>query len=204
MKGFLLLAALACAAPLTAQTAGETGATVLKFNAGSRAAALSGAYSSAYGDADALFFNPAGIAAMGSGASFSYETRASGIALGSLAAFTHIRALRLGASLVYLDAGDIDEIVPAAEFGFNTGTTTGNRLDAGEIAARVSMALPLVAGLSASHGSRRAASAIVRSNAARAEAGSSPSCTPRRPSATSRSGTLDAQSPARMVPIEMG
>ena len=59
MKGFLLLAALACAAPLAAQTAGETGATVLKFNAGSRAAALSGAYSSAYGDADALFFNPA-------------------------------------------------------------------------------------------------------------------------------------------------
>jgi hypothetical protein len=146
MKCLMLLAALASAAPLASQTAGETGAHVLQFHAGSRAAALSGAYTSAYGDADALFFNPAGIAAMASGASFSYETHASDVALGSVAAFTHIRALRFGASLVYLNAGDIAEIVPDGEFGFNSGTATGNRIDAGEIATRVSVALPLFAG----------------------------------------------------------
>ena len=47
-------------------------------------------------------------------------------------------------------------------------------------------------------------SAIIRSNSARALPTSSPSFTPSRPSAVSRSGTLLAQSPARIRPIEMG
>ena len=43
-----------------------------------------------------------------------------------------------------------------------------------------------------------------RSNSARASATGSPSATPRRPSATSRSGTDEAQSPPCSVPIESG
>ena len=147
MTRFVLMSAiLACAAPAVAQTAGETGAVVLQFNAGARAGALSGAYSSAYGDADALYYNPAGIAAARSGASFSYEAHSTDVALGSLAAFTHVRALRFGASLVYLDAGTISEMTPDPEFGFLTGTASGNSVSAGELAGRVSVAIPLLTG----------------------------------------------------------
>jgi hypothetical protein len=54
-----LLAAFA-AAPLAAQGVGTTGAQVMQLPAGARAAALSGAYTAASGDADVLFYNPAG------------------------------------------------------------------------------------------------------------------------------------------------
>ena len=52
---------------------GTTGAVVLQLLAGSRAAALSGAYVAATGDADVLFYNPAGIGSLSAGASLSYQ-----------------------------------------------------------------------------------------------------------------------------------
>ncbi|MGQ0815632.1 MAG: PorV/PorQ family protein [Gemmatimonadota bacterium] len=138
-----VIAMLGVAAPLLAQNAGETGAQVLQFNAGARASALSGAYTSAHADADALFYNPAGIAAARTGASVAYENYATDITFGSLAGFTQFGSVRVGASIVYLDAGEIPERIPDPEFGNNTGIATGNSVSAGEIAARVSAALPL-------------------------------------------------------------
>lgn len=142
MKRALFLA-LSLAAPLHAQTAGTTGAQVLQFNAGARAAALSGAYSAVRADADALFYNPAGIADASRGASFGYETYATDVAFGSGAGFTRLGRVSVGLSMAYLDAGKIAEVVPSDEFGGNTGTATGASASASETAARVSFALPL-------------------------------------------------------------
>ncbi len=61
-----------------------------------------------------------------------------------------------------------------------------------------------VGGLSASHESWAAAWARAFSNAALASANDSPGITPYRPSATRRSGTVLAQSPAWMMPTLMG
>ena len=61
-----------------------------------------------------------------------------------------------------------------------------------------------VTGWSRSHGSAALASATACSRAARACSTGSSSATPSRPSATSRSGTVEAQSPACTRPIESG
>lgn len=143
MKRLLLPALLALAAPLSAQSAGKTGAQVLQFNAGARAAALSGAYSAVSGDADALFYNPAGIAAARYGASAAYETYSQDVAFGSVAGFARVGAATLGAGIAYLDAGQIEEILPDPDFGGNTGIPTGNLVSANETAARLAVALPL-------------------------------------------------------------
>jgi hypothetical protein len=143
MKRWLVLVLFCAATPLGAQTAGKAGAQVLQFNAGARAAALSGAYSAARGDADALFYNPSGIALARRGASLAYETFTIDVAFGSFAGFTRIGNTRIGASIAYLDAGAIDEIVPDPVFGGATGVATGNQVTASETAARLSFALPL-------------------------------------------------------------
>ena len=59
-------------------------------------------------------------------------------------------------------------------------------------------------GWSASQGSAAQTAATVASSSARACSIVSPRATPRRPSAVRRSGTVDAQSPAAMVPIDSG
>jgi len=145
MMRLLAFGLLLAAAPLHAQSAGETGAQVLQFNAGARAAGLSGAYSAAR-DADALFYNPAGIALAKRGASLAYETFTVDVAFGSFAGFTRLGNARIGASIAYLDAGDVDEIVPDPNFGGATGTSTGNKVTATETAARLSIALPILDG----------------------------------------------------------
>lgn len=142
---FLLLCVMA-AAPLHAQSAGRSGAQVLQINAGARAAGLSGAYSAAQGDADALFYNAAGIAGSQRGVSVAYETYSTDVAFGSLAGYTRIGSLVLGASIAYLNAGSVAEIEPSDEFGGNTGTPTGNSVSATESAGRLSLALPLRGG----------------------------------------------------------
>ncbi|MGQ0561993.1 MAG: hypothetical protein ACT443_08985 [Gemmatimonadota bacterium] len=148
MRKLFLIAGLpiALATPLHAQSAGETGAQVLQFSPGGRAGAFSGAYTAVSADADALFYNPAGIAAARTGAAAAYENYTNDVAFGSLAGFTRLGSVSIGASLVYLDAGEVAELVPDPEFGGNTGTATGNRVSAGEVAGRVSFALPLRAG----------------------------------------------------------
>jgi hypothetical protein len=146
VTGGLLCAVLGPASPLHAQGAGSTGATVLQLLAGSRAAALSGAYAGARGDADVLFYNPAGIAGLEAAAGLSYQRHVEeiGVATGS-AAFRAGRIV-LGASAVFLDYGDIDELVPDPDFGGQTGIPTGNTVSATEIAARVAAALPMLDG----------------------------------------------------------
>ena len=147
MKRLLLFAALLAAAPLHAQeTAGSTGAQVLQFLPGSRAASLSGAYTAVAGDADALFYNPAGIASLRRAATLSYESYVADVAFGSLGVATRLSSFTIGASVAFLNAGDINVVVPDPEFGGNTGSETGETASASESALRVVAALPLLDG----------------------------------------------------------
>jgi hypothetical protein len=138
------LAAVLLAAPAGAQQgAGSTGATVLQLTPGSRAAALSGAYTSATGDADVVFYNPAGLASLRTGASFSYERFVEDIALGSLSGAFRAGSLSIGAGLAYLNAGSVREVIPDPIFGGERGNETGNTVSESEAAGRLSASLPL-------------------------------------------------------------
>ena len=152
MSSVLPLAALLFAhglvrpAPLAAQDGpGSTGATVLQLLAGSRAGALSGAYTAGSGDADVLFYNPAGIAGLGAAASLSYQSHVEDIGVATGAGAFRIGRVVLGASAIFLDYGEIEELRPDPAFGNQTGVATGNMLGASEVAARVAAALPLLA-----------------------------------------------------------
>lgn len=131
------------AAGASAQGAGSTGGTVLQVLAGSRAAALSGAYTGATNDADVLFYNPAGVAGLEAAASLSYQRYVQDIGVASGAGVIRIGQLAIGASIVFLDYGDIDELVPDPDFGGQTGRLTGRTLSSSESAARLSGALEL-------------------------------------------------------------
>lgn len=171
MKRVLLCAAL-LASPLHAQSAGKTGAQVLQFNAGARAGALSGAYTAALGDADVMFYNPAGIAGGRRGASVGLEKFSSDVMFGSIAGYTQLNGFAVGASIAYLDAGDIAEVVPDADFNGSLGTPTGARLSASESVARLSTALNAGAfRLGASVGLVSSAIAEVNEHAAFADVG---------------------------------
>lgn len=132
------------ASPLQAQKgAGTTGATLLQLTPGSRAGALSGAYTAASGDADVIFYNPAGIGTLRSGASLSYERFVEDVSLGSGAGVLHFGSLALGLGASYLDAGSISELVPDPNFGGERGEETGRTLSANESSIRLAAALPL-------------------------------------------------------------
>ena len=143
----LLMAAAAHAAarPAVAQGSGATGAQVLQFNAGARAAAFSGAYTAASGDADAIFYNPAG-GALQAAVSVGYERYISDVSFATAAGAFRVGRLSIGVAGAFLDVGGIDEIVPDPDFGGNTGIPTGNRVSATEAAARLAVAMPLDAG----------------------------------------------------------
>jgi hypothetical protein len=123
---------------------GTTGAVVLQLLAGSRAAALSGAYSAATGDADVLFYNPAGIASLSAGASLSYQRHVEDIGVATGAGALAVGRIVLGASAIFLDYGDVAELRPDPAFGGQTGLPTGNTVGASEVAARFAAALPLM------------------------------------------------------------
>jgi hypothetical protein len=144
MKARSTLVALLLLAPLAvqAQGAGSTGAQVLQLTAGGRASALSGAYTAVSSDVDALFYNPAGVATLRYGAALAYETYVEDIALASFAGVVRFGALSLGLSGLFLDGGEISEIVPDPAFGGNTGMPTGRVASASEGIARLSFALP--------------------------------------------------------------
>jgi hypothetical protein len=147
MRRALFLAALLFAAPLSAQdNAGATGAQVLQFLPGSRAASLSGAYTAVAGDADALFYNPAGLAPLRRAATLSYESYVADVAFGSLGAATRVGSFTLGAAVAFLNAGDVREVIPDPEFGGNTGTETGATVSASESALRLVAARPFADG----------------------------------------------------------
>jgi hypothetical protein len=140
--GMLLLTA--CVPALVGgQGAGATGAQVLQFVAGSRAAALSGAYTAASGDADALFYNPAGVATLQRGAALAYERYVADVALASFGGVLSLGRLTVGLGGVYLDGGEIDELVPDPDFGGNRGIATGRSVSATEMVARLSAATSL-------------------------------------------------------------
>lgn len=140
----VLAGALLCAAPLAAQDgAGSAGAVVLQLPAGSRAPALSGAYAGVSNDADALFYNPAGIAGLDGAATVSYQRHVEDIGFASAGGAFRVGRVVVGASLLMLDYGDIAEIVPDDDFGGQTGRPTGNTIGSSELAARVSAAMPL-------------------------------------------------------------
>ena len=126
-----------------AQGTGTTGAQVLQFVAGSRASAMAGAYVAADGDADALFYNPAGIVTMRMGASLSYETYVEEIALGSFGGVARLGRFSVGLGAVYLNGGDIIEVVPDPVFGGNRGIATERTFSASEVAARLSLGMPI-------------------------------------------------------------
>ena len=145
MRSAVVLAVLALtAAPLAAQNgAGTAGAAVLQLLAGSRAPALSGAYTGIAGDADALFYNPAGTGTIAGAGSLSYQRHVEDIGLLSAAGALRTGRVVIGASLLLLDYGDIDEIVPDDDFGGETGRPTGATVSASELAARIGAAIPL-------------------------------------------------------------
>jgi len=126
-----------------AQGAGATGAQVLQFPAGSRAAGFSGAYAGATGDADVLFYNPAGAASLRLGAALAFETLVEDMTLSSLAGAVRVGKFTLGVSGLFLDAGEIAEVVPDPDFGGSTGRPTGLNVSASEAVARFGIALPV-------------------------------------------------------------
>ena len=143
----LVTAALAAwAGDVRGQDAGRTGATVLQLPAGARAAALSGAYSAAASDADVLFYNPAGAAALGAAASASYLRHVLDISATTAAGAVRLGPLTLGAATALLDAGEVRVVEPDPEYGGERGRETGERASASESATRLAAALPLRGG----------------------------------------------------------
>lgn len=141
------LVALAAAAPARAQQgAGVAGGTVLQMPAGSRAATFSGAYTGMTGDADVLFYNPAGLASLNAGAGAAFEPLVEGISFGSAAGSFHVGRLALGAGVAYLNGGSVDVITPDPLFGGQRGATTGQTASATESAVRVAASYPFAAG----------------------------------------------------------
>ena len=141
------LAVLAAAAPARAQQgAGVAGGTVLQLPAGSRAPSFSGAYSAVTGDADVVFYNPAGLSSLNAGAAIAFEPLVLGISFGSVAGSFRVGKLALGAGISYLNGGTVDELTPDPLFGGQRGTPTGQTASASESAVRVAAALPLMNG----------------------------------------------------------
>jgi hypothetical protein len=142
------LAVCAAAHPYqaAAQGAGATGFEVLQMPAGGRAAALAGAYTALGADADAIFYNPAGIALLAQSASVSYQRHVMDISLGSLAGTVRVGPAVVGAGLVFLDGGEVPEIVPDERFAGQRGRATGATVSARESAARIGVAAPIMEG----------------------------------------------------------
>ncbi|MFT5144083.1 MAG: hypothetical protein ACI80V_002530 [Rhodothermales bacterium] len=142
----LVVAALLGAAPVAAQTFGDSGggtktiskvATTagqfLKLGVGARAIGMGGSFVAEASDLSAMYWNPAGLARMGgSGIQFnhtqyladvSYSVAAFGINLGAAGA--------IGASLIYLDSGDMAVRTTARPTG------TGERFKAQDLALQL-------------------------------------------------------------------
>jgi hypothetical protein len=142
------LAALLLAAATTAAAQGAGTATleVLQMHAGTRAGALAGAYTAVGGDADALFYNPAGIAGLSGAVGLSYQRHAMDVNVGSASGATRVGRFVIGAGIVYLDAGEEPVLVPDEAFGGERGVETGEMVGARESATRLSVGMPLMGG----------------------------------------------------------
>jgi hypothetical protein len=129
------------ASPVLGQGAGSTASQLLHLQAGGRSAGLSGAVASLYGDAESLFYNPAGVATLSAAAAFSVQRHVEEINIGSLAGGSRIGPVVIAAGITYLDAGTIQVIRPAP--GGQRGDETGQIARANESIARLGAALPL-------------------------------------------------------------
>jgi hypothetical protein len=123
---------MAAAAPATAQRGAPAG-LVLERPATAEFVAVGGTAAATARDETALFANPAGLAAItGAGAGGSWQPYIADARLVAAA----VGATALGGGIAVgirsLDYGDIDEIVP--DPGGQTGTPTGRRLGANELA----------------------------------------------------------------------
>ena len=100
----------------------------LRVQSSARAEALGGSFLTYYGDADIIFYNPAGMKlAEGSPVSFSFTKHLLDINLASLAYSTEIENIgRFGAAVQYINYGTFDR---ADEFGNRNG-----EFGAGELA----------------------------------------------------------------------
>jgi hypothetical protein len=137
MRTLLLIAMAAAAAPLGAQASGA----VLVLPSSARAAGAGDAAPMA-GGASALFYGAQRLAGERS-ASASAGTWIGGAQLSSLAASMPIgRQTVIGLGIQSLDYGSADEIVPDPLTGGTTGTATGNRVGANDVAATVGLSKP--------------------------------------------------------------
>ncbi len=141
----LALATTVATTPAQAQ-GGVASASVLQMPAGSRAAGFAGGYSAATGDADVLFYNPAGLSSLSAGAGFAFEPFVEGISYGSASGSTHVGRVSLGAGVSFLDGGSVDVLTPDPNFGGQRGTLTGESATATESAARLAASVPFAGG----------------------------------------------------------
>jgi len=104
------VSAVIFAGPLRASDEGTAAAQILKLGAGSRPAAMGDAYAADSTDAEGLFYNPAGLAAIKGGeAYFTHSLLVESIGLSSLAAAVKTEKLGvIAAGAQYLTYGDID------------------------------------------------------------------------------------------------
>ena len=140
-----VLSALVFAAPASGQGPGSATGTVLRLDAGTRAAALGGAYAAIGGDPDALFYNPASVGRGGGGVALGYQAYVEDVSIGSIAAGWSIGPVVVGLGVAYLDAGDIAEVVPDPRYDGERGSTTGETFGATEAVGRLAGA-PLLDG----------------------------------------------------------
>ncbi|CAN5888538.1 hypothetical protein BH23GEM9_BH23GEM9_01110 [soil metagenome] len=138
------LIALGAATPVAAQSNyGTTGAAVLQLPAGSRAAAMGGAYTAA-ADGDAIFYNPAAAVWLAASASLAYQRHVDEIGFGTVGATRAFRPVAVALTFGFLDYGTIAEIVPDPAFGGQRGEETGLSASAAEVVGRITLAAPLL------------------------------------------------------------
>lgn len=135
----LALGLLLPAGPVAAQGAGSAGAEILRMTAGARAAALGGAYAAMPGDPDGIFYNPASVAWLQRAAGLGYEAYVEDVTIGSVSGALDAGPVVVGAGIVYLDAGEVDEIIPDPRYGGERGRSTGETVGATEAAARLAV-----------------------------------------------------------------
>lgn len=133
--GVLLLAPVAS----RAQEPGSYGSVVLRLAPAPRADALGGAYAASAADPFAVRFNPAAAAAVPVGGAVAFRAHPGDVALGAAAAALSIGPFGAAVSLLYLDLGQVREMVPDPSVGGQRGTPTGATVGGGEVALGVAL-----------------------------------------------------------------
>lgn len=139
----LLWATAASATAAAAQGAGQHGLPVLRLAPAPRAEALGGAVPFADDDPFAVRSNPAHAAGLMAGMGAAFRSHPGDVAAGSVAAAFGAGPVRAGASLLFLDLGEVEERVPDPSVGGQAGLSTGRRFGGGELALGLALAAAL-------------------------------------------------------------